>query len=126
MITIHFQPWSRFRAEKDRAAIRRWLKGIGEAGEKAFKTMGHYPPASSPSEYPAIRSGALRASIGHEVTDDTVTIGSDAPEGGGGASYSLYLRHGTTKMRRRKMSDNALREGMQGARLGKWVQWTRY
>jgi phage gpG-like protein len=117
-ITIEFEPWSPFRARKNKAAIRSWLKGIGEASERAFKNMKGYPPASSPGEYPAIRTGRLRGSINHEVTDDSVTIGSNMP-------YSIFLRSGTSRMARRKMSDNALQEGMRGARLGRWVEWTR-
>jgi phage gpG-like protein len=117
-ITIEFVPWSPFRARKKPEVIRRWLNDIGKASERAFKNMKGFPPASSPGEYPAIRTGRLRGSINYEVTDNSVTIGSNMP-------YSIFLRSGTSKMARRKMSDNALQEGMRGARLGHWVEWTR-
>jgi phage gpG-like protein len=127
-ITLQFSPWSPFHARKKPQEIRSWLRRVGEASEQAFKAgMRGYPPSSRPGQYPAVRTGALRASIDYEVTDDTMVIGSNAPAGGGGISYSIYLREGTSRMGgRRKMSDDALKEGMQSAgHLKKWVEWTR-
>ena len=118
MITIEFKPWRPFIARKRPQEIKRWLKAVGVASEAAFKKMGHFPPASSPGEYPAVRSGRLRSSIRHVVTGDSMTIGSNM-------FYSIFLRLGTRKMARRKMSDDALKEGMTKARLGKWVEWSR-
>src|SRR5262245_29438183 len=115
-ITISFTPWRKFHAFKDKAVIRRWLKTVADASEKAFKNMKGYPPASSPGEYPAIRTGNLRGSISTVVTDDSMTIGSNM-------YYSWFLRKGTTRMARRKMSDNALQEGMNASSLGRWVRW---
>lgn len=119
MITIVFKPWRPFIARKKQQEIRRWLKAVGAASEAAFKGgMRGYPPASSPGAYPNVRSGRLRKSISHVVTNDSVTVGSNM-------HYSIYLRTGTSKMARRKMSDSALKEGMQKARLKKWVEWSR-
>jgi phage gpG-like protein len=118
MIRIEFLPWHPFKAHKDPTTVRRWLKVVADASEKAFKNMGSYPPASSPGDYPAVRTGRLRGSIKTEITDTTMTIGSNMP-------YSIYLRMGTGKMARRKMSDNALQEGMQNVNLGRWVHWKR-
>ena len=118
MIEIVFKPWRPFIARKKPQEVRRWLKAVGVASEAAFKNMSRYPPASSPGEYPAIRTGRLRASISHVVTSNSVTIGSNM-------FYSIFLRMGTSKMARRKMSDDALKEGVQKARLGKWVEWSR-
>lgn len=118
MITIEFKPWRPFIARKKPAEIKRWLKAVGVASEAAFKKMGKYPPASSPGEYPHVRSGRLRKSIRHVATNHDVTIGSNM-------FYSIFLRTGTSKMARRKMSDDALKEGMQKARLGRWVEWSR-
>lgn len=116
---IQFTPWRTFYARKKPDAIRRWLKSVGDASVAAFKNMGHYPPASTPSQYPAIRSGKLRASIGTRVTDSEMTIGSNM-------FYSIFLREGTRRMARRKMSDDALKEGMRSAgRLNHWVEWSR-
>lgn len=119
MITIEFQPWRPFLARKKPQEVKRWLKAVGEASEAAFKGgMGNFPPASAPGAYPNVRSGRLRKSIRHVVTGDSVTIGSNM-------FYSIFLRKGTSKMARRKMSDSALKEGMQKARLGRWVEWSR-
>lgn len=124
-ITIEFSPWGKFRARKNKAAIRSWLHSVGQASVAAFRGgMGNYPPASAPGAWPNSRSGGLKGSIKYEVGgggafEDTVTVGTGMP-------YSGFLRHGTSKMARRKMSDNALEEGIRHAgRLAKWAEWTR-
>jgi hypothetical protein len=122
-ITITFTPWRRFRARKDHAAIRRWLESVGEASVRAFREgasrqwPGGDAPGSSPGEWPMKRTGSLLASIKYEMGGDEVTVGSNM-------YYSRYLREGTLPMGgRRKMSDDALEEGMKHARLGRWVEW---
>lgn len=118
-ISIEFLPWRSFYARKRPQDIKRWLKSIGDAGVKAFKGgMGRYPPASASGAWPNRRTSRLHASIRDEVTADSVTIGSGMP-------YSIYLRMGTSRMARRKMSDDALKEGMKSGRLGHWVEWSR-
>ena len=124
-IEIQFKPWRPFRARKRPAEIRSWLRGIGQAGVEAFKGgMGSYPPASAPGAWPNSRTGRLKSTIRYEVGgggafQEMVTIGTGAP-------YSIFLRNGTSKMARRKMSDDALREGIRkGGRLGRWVEWSR-
>jgi hypothetical protein len=120
-ITIEFQPWARFYARKRRTDIRRWLQAIGDAGTDAFRSgMGNYPPASDPGAWPNSRTGRLKGTIRSVVTDNSVTIGTST-------RYSRYLREGTSKMARRKMSDNALQEGMKAGRgrLHRWVYWSR-
>jgi hypothetical protein len=65
------------------------------------------------------RTGGLLGSISSEVTAASVTIGSNQP-------YSIFLRQGTSRMGgRRKMSDDALKQGMNVARLGRWIEWSR-
>ena len=109
-----------FHAKYDKRAFKRWLQIVARESEKAFKGgMKGYPLAPKPClRHPAIRTGALRASIRTRVTDNAVEISSNRP-------YSGYLRSGTRKMQRRKMSDNALKEGIEKAkRLSKkWVGW---
>ena len=118
-ISIEFVPWNRFRARKKDAEIKRWMKAIGDASVDAFKSgMGEYPPASAPGAWPNRRSGRLRASVRSVVTSQSVTVGTSMP-------YSGFLRSGTSKMARRKMSDNALKEGMKAGRLRHWVEWSR-
>ena len=121
---LSLKPWRRFRAEKDDAVIRRWLGDVAEKSEEAFRKgidrTGRFPPASRPGQYPAIRSGALKGSISSTSDSDSATVGS-------GVFYAVFLRTGTRKMARRAMSDNALREGSEGARgsLRGWAKWTR-
>jgi len=120
MIEISFQPWTQFRAVKDKSSLQAWLDAIGEAAEAAFRGgMGSGPGHSAPGAWPNTQSGGLIDSINHETTSDSVTIGTSMP-------YSGFLRHGTSKMARRKMSDNALQEGMAAAsgNMGHWVHWS--
>jgi phage gpG-like protein len=118
MIQIEFSPWGTFHARKRPQEIRRWLRAVADASEKVFKKMSKYPPASTPGQFPAVRTGRLRASIRTVVSDKSMTIGTSMP-------YSIFLRMGTSKMARRKMSDDALKEGMHAGRLGHWVEWSR-
>jgi phage gpG-like protein len=117
---LEFTPWQPFQAYKDPNTVHKWLDDIGKASVEAFRNgmSKHYPPASSPGEWPANRTGDLKSSIRHEVNGDVLTVGT-------GEIYAVYLRYGTSRMARRKMSDDALREGMQNAsgKLGHWVRW---
>ena len=123
MIEITFEPWRSFLARKKPGAIQSWLQRIAEASEAAFKSGASRQwgggRGSSPGQWPMRRTGGLLGSIKTEVTADSMTIGSNQP-------YSIFLRQGTSRMGgRRKMSDDALKEGMKGARLGRWVEWSR-
>jgi len=116
---IEFKPWRPFYAKYRNVGVKGWLARIGQEAEQIFKGgMGHYPPASTPSQYPARRTSRLYASVSHQVARDSVTIGSNM-------FYSIFLRMGTYKMARRKMSDDALREALRKARLGPFVEWVR-
>jgi hypothetical protein len=119
-ITIEFTPWHPFHARKNLGAIHSWLKSVGEAGTEAFRSgMGSFPPASAPGAWPNSRTGRLKGTIDYKVDGNSVTIGTSM-------RYSIFLRMGTRKMKgRRKMSDNALQEGMRAGRLGRWVEWSR-
>ncbi|MGY2987709.1 hypothetical protein [Bradyrhizobium sp. USDA 4508] len=122
-VRLEFTPWRPFYARKNDEVLN-WLERVAKASEAAFKGgMGRYPPASAPGAWPNVRTGGLMASIRTEVTDDSMTIGSNRTRGG--APVSRYLREGTSRMARRKMSDNALQEGMKASRLGRWVEWSR-
>jgi hypothetical protein len=119
-IILQFTPWRPFYARKDPETIKSWLRAIGDASKAAFiGGMGSYPPASSPGAWPNVRSGSLLSTISVEVTADEMTIGSNM-------FYSAYLRSGTSKMARRKMSDDALKEGMAASEgvLARWVHWS--
>lgn len=124
-----FDPWRKVRANFDESAIRSFLEKAASESEAVFKagmTGGHsgvkYPNlpnrSSAPGEYPANQFGPLMASIDTEVEAREFTIGSNV-------FYSIFLREGTSKMRRRKMSDNAMQEGTERARsmLRDWMGW---
>src|SRR5262245_13500144 len=101
---LQFVPWHDFHAVKKPPVISAWLRGIAQASEQAFRAGASraYPPASRPGAWPARRTGGLIGSIQTEVTAKSVTIGTNQ-------RYSKFLREGTSRMARRKMSDNALK-----------------
>lgn len=128
-----FIPWGPFRAYKDETVIRRFLRGAANETEAAFKQgmlakksgriynrNGRRHQASARGEYPANESGRLFRSF------DTV-VTSDRMEAGTKMFYSKWLRNGSRMMHRRKMSDNALQEGVPRARglLKGWATWKR-
>jgi phage gpG-like protein len=124
-INLSFKFWGPFHANKDPDAVRQWLDHIGKASVDAFRNgmVKNNPPpynnSSAPGEWPANRTGDLKGSIRHEVNGNVLTVGT-------GEIYAVYLRYGTTRMARRKMSDDALREGMKSAgNIKRWVGWTR-
>lgn len=118
--TIEFTPWSPFHAEKRPDEIHRWLKEVADASEQAFRqgASAAWPPPSAPGAWPHRRTGGLLGSISSYATNDEAVVGSNM-------EYSIYLREGTSMMARRKMSDDALKEGMTKAHLGRWVEWVR-
>lgn len=114
MTQIIFTSWPRFQAIKDIAHIRQWLQSLGSGAVEIYKRGMQGPHsgrvygkhrASSPGEYPAMPRGRLFRTIRKEETADSVTVGTSA-------SYAIYLRRGTSKMKRRKMSDNAMTEAV--------------
>lgn len=128
-----FIPWRKIRVEADQRIVRRFLRSAADMAEAAFKAGMDGPHtgwlyrrrrgahrASAPGEYPAKDSGALRRSIRSRVNADSATIGTST-------GYAKYLRTGTRRMRRRRMSDDALTEGVKRSRasLRGWIRWTR-
>ena len=105
-ISFSFTPWRKFHAAHDKSAIRRWLQSVADTSQQIFTgSMGYHPPSSSPGAWPNVRTAGLRRSVKTEVKAMEMTIGTSQP-------YSGFLRKGTRKMARRKMSDNALKEGL--------------
>ena len=109
-----FTPWRSFKAFIDRQAKKIWLNKIANDAVTIFKKGMRGPHSgrvyrgkrsSSPGEYPASQSGRLIGSIRKQVTANEATIGSNV-------AHSIYLRNGTSKMKRRKMSDNAMAESI--------------
>lgn len=133
-LNFRFRNWRLFGAEVDSRVVSRFLHEVADDSKEAFQKgmkgrksgrrysgrSGRTIRASAPGEYPAIDSGDLYDSIGTRVTPTEATIGTNM-------FYAIFLRHGTGKMRRRKMSDNALTEGVKTARhyLKGFVKWRR-
>lgn len=119
---LELKPWHKFKADLDERVIRAWLATIAQESRKAFMsgTSRHSPPSSRAGAWPKQRTGALRASIKAEVHGLEVIVSTDRP-------YSAFLRYGTSKMGRRKMSDTALEIGTQKAegRMQHWARWER-
>lgn len=128
---IEFIPWGLFEAFRDKSIDKRFLDAAAHESEDAFRTglasskSGiHHPGlprrSSAPGEYPANQRGALRSSISSVVGSDEMTVGSNV-------FYSIFLRGGTRFMARRKMSDDALKEGVPRARsvLKGFARWRR-
>lgn len=133
MISFRFKGARRFKAFVDRKRMRNWLRIVKDEAQAVFTAglkgphsgrvysrRGRRHQASAPGEYPANDTGNLLASLKGQVTANTATIGTNV-------FYSKFLREGTRKMARRKMSDNALSEGVDEARpkLKGWVAWSR-
>lgn len=117
---ILFKPWRAFKASLDPVAIPRFLRSVAKESKAAFvkgmnepKTGRWYSGkprrSSAPGEYPAVQSGRLLKSAGTRVTSDSATVGTNT-------YYAKWLREGTRRMQRRKMSTEALREGVEASR----------
>lgn len=70
------------------------------------------------AEYPANDTGRLVKSIRNEATPVSATVGTTI-------YYGRFLREGTKKMKRRRMSDDAMRAIIPRARakLRGWLGW---
>lgn len=118
MIGLQFKPWRHIQAVHDRAAIRAWLARMAQNAQRAFRAGmeashggrvyrrrgGRLHRASAPGDWPAVDTGALKGSIRTQSSDVQMTIGT-------GQFYAIFLRKGTRKMARRKMSPEALKKG---------------
>lgn len=133
MISFSFKGWRQFSAKKKPQVIRSWLKRVGDEAQRVFTKgmMGRHSgqiyyrrrgthQASAPGEFPANDTGNLLASLRQNITATEATIGTNV-------FYAKFLREGTRKMARRKMSDNAMQEGAAKARpsFKGWVAWVR-
>lgn len=131
MLTLRFVPWSRFRAVKDDAAIKEWLKGVTDAAKATFRSgmtgphsgrvyrrRGRLHKASAPGEYPATETGRLLKSAGTAVTKDEGEFGVNT-------FYASFLAHGTRKMAKRRMAKEAMQEGRKAATLRSFARFER-
>jgi hypothetical protein len=128
---INFRPWGRFLAKRDKSVDARFMDAAAHESEDALrkglaspKSGIHHPGlprrSSAPGEYPANQSGKLRGSIRTSSSATRMDIGTTA-------KHAKYLRWGTVKMARRKMSPEAMAEGIPKARsvLRGWVAWAK-
>lgn len=138
MLSMRFNPWRHIQAIKDDAVKRRLLEDTANLAHQKFRSGmeasrggriykrrgGRMHRASAPGAWPAVDTGRLKGSIRTEIKPGSMTIGTSA-KSDKGAPYSLYLRTGTKKMARRKMSDDALKEAMPiaWARKGRFAKW---
>ena len=136
MLIFQLKAWERFWARKDNKIIRQYLKTVKDKSQEIFtkgmkgphsgriyrRKGGRTHQASAPGEYPANDSGKLLASMKGRVTSTETTIGTDE-------YYAKWLRTGTKdgKLKRRKMSDSALKEGRQASqgKLKGFVSWSK-
>lgn len=132
---LRFTPWRKFTAFHDKNAVQAFIKDVAETGEIAFKEGvkggpktgrvyrkrgGGFHRASAPGEFPANETGGLLGSISSRTTRRSAVVGSTK-------FYAKFLRDGTSKMKRRKMSDDAMRLAIPEARsrMKPFVRWTR-
>jgi len=130
-VTLRFKRWGRFSSFIDRRKLRNWMAKVGSEAEKTFRDGmlgGHsgvqYPNlpnrSSSPSEFPASQSGNLLSTLRVEIDTQKVVIGTSA-------EYSYWLRRGSGRMARRRMSDDALLAGARKAKANsrRWARWRK-
>lgn len=137
MFTLRTTSWAKFGAKKYRPVLRNWLREVGKETRKVFtagmkgrhtgriyarKNGFHRASVNrTEAEYPANDTGGLLASLRTtQQGDNSVTTGTNK-------HYARFLRQGTGKMRRRRMTDTALKEGGPNAAPHSrgWVQWNK-
>lgn len=125
-----FTPWREFRARRDFLATKRFLDLIGRETAKTLRNEILSPAksgrmygshrASAPGEYPANETGRLVRSIKTRAAPNQVSIGTTI-------HYGRWLADGTSRMGKRKMSQQALEETLPRiwGRLGRFADWAR-
>lgn len=123
---IQLKDFKSFTLKKNKMAIPEFLENVGKEYKKAFsrglrarksgRKYGSHT-ASAAGEFPATRSGKLAASVDYVVKGDTLEVGTNTP-------YSGYLKTGTRNMAKRKMSAEALKNGLRNAnrKFGRWME----
>lgn len=137
MIEISFKNWRQFGPNLDRGVIVTWLGQVRRKSRTVFRRGllrgphtgriyrrrggSHRASVNRPlAEFPASDSGGLIRSIKDRQEQDRATIGTNQ-------HYSIFLRYGTSKMQRRRMSQQALVEGAKDAKPSSrgWVKYHR-
>lgn len=135
MIGWVFTPWRKFVAFRDHRVTAEFMRQTAKEFEEEYKKAIRNPPktgrmyrrrgkmhqASRPlSEYPANDTGRLQNSAKGQSTATSATVGTTM-------FYGKFLREGTRRMARRKMSDNIVKANTPRAlaRLRGWIVWKR-
>jgi phage gpG-like protein len=135
MLGFVFTPWRRIFAYRDRRVTSAFMREAAKEFSDAYREAINSPPKTGRIyrrkrglhqaskglvEYPATDTGKLAASVTPESTPERATTGTTM-------FYGKFLRTGTRKMARRKMSDNIVRANTPRilARLRGWVVWRR-
>lgn len=124
MSRLVFTPWRVFDVFRDHVVTQSFLRRIASTAEAEFKQgiaspkhgrlyrrRGRSHRASAPGEFPAKDSGAHVATVSSRANTSEAVVGS-------GMFYARYLRDGTRKMAKRKMSKEALRQAMDKDAVG--------
>lgn len=135
-MSFEFKNWNEFGSTLNRPRISGWLGTVRKEAQDIFKAgmlngphtgriyrrKGRLHRASvnsAEAEYPANDTGALLSSLKTRQTKDSATIGTNV-------FYSRFLRTGTSRMQRRRMSDNAMKESLVKTQsLTGWVKFAR-
>ncbi|QIW87646.1 hypothetical protein Ab1vBOLIVR4_gp129 [Agrobacterium phage OLIVR4] len=135
---IEFRPWKRFYASQDQRVIQRFLSEAADVVLKRLRDGLRNPPKTGKfytgrskrriqasvnralAEYPARDTGDLLRSAKRRVGRDEMEVGT-------GMFYSNFLRDGTSKMARRKMSDTSMEESLPKleGKIGRFAYWKR-
>lgn len=131
---IIFRPWKKFTARMEQRQISQFLNFAADQTKEKFKDgvlnekktgrryarRGRYHTASSAGQFPAKDSGTLLRSVKKRVTSRDATVGTTV-------FYGRYLAEGTRKMKKRKMSGDAMRLAMPRikSRVFRWAAWKK-
>lgn len=144
MIGLRFKPWRPLHAQYRRDVVQRFLNDVAATTHQKLRTgmerarggrlyttyfrtigdrvvpVGKRPRphrASAPGEFPAVDTGRLRNSIRSQVTASSAETGTNM-------HYARWLRSGTKRMKKRKMSKEALQQAapIAWSRKGRFAQ----
>ena len=114
--------WGNLRAHYNLHRQKWWLQSVANLSRRVFvegivsgphtgrvyRRRGGLHQASAPGEFPANETGRLLSSLRTNTTANEAIIGTNT-------YYAHWLRNGSRRMQRRKMSDDALKAGRAGS-----------
>lgn len=131
---LRFTGWRLFKAGLDEKEMQRWLETVARisaqhmrekitgphTGKIGYRKGGGRFIRSAPGEFPANDSGELLASVKGVAFKNKAFVAANTP-------HSTYLRKGTRRMAKRKMTIEALAYGIRASshlRDG-FIEWLR-